>query len=174
MAAASVCKLFGRAGTSFGGARFTSRCSQVEAPSSFASLGSHQQLITYRQMPSHFNANKPFLVNTLALVKKLKEQGIPSNQAEAITGAVTQVLNDSLESVSDCYVSNSEMHKMEMLQNSKLSTFKMEVEGSQAHHFSLLQNEAEKLKGEIEKMRNDFRFEFNTKLQLSLVNSYLT
>lgn len=37
---------------------------------------------------------------------------MPSKQAEAITAAITEVLNDSLENVSQSFVSKAEMQKV--------------------------------------------------------------
>ncbi|KAG7015331.1 FMP32 [Cucurbita argyrosperma subsp. argyrosperma] len=104
------------------------------------------------------NGKRLFLVDTLALVRKLEGQGVPSNQAEAITAAITEVLNDSLENISHSFVSKGEMQKVEMIQDSNLSKFKSEVQSSQGHHFSLLGHETEKLRNDIEKMRSELRF----------------
>ena len=45
-------------------------------------------------------------------VRSLEAQGLPSKQAEAITGAITEVLNDSLGVVSQLVVSKGEMQKV--------------------------------------------------------------
>lgn len=45
-------------------------------------------------------------------VRSLEAQGVPSKQAEAITSAITEVLNDSLENVSESFVSKAEMQKV--------------------------------------------------------------
>ena len=37
---------------------------------------------------------------------------MPTKQAEAITSAITEVLNDSLESISESFVSKAEMQKV--------------------------------------------------------------
>ncbi|RDY14733.1 hypothetical protein CR513_00155, partial [Mucuna pruriens] len=103
------------------------------------------------------NLKRAFLVDTLALVRGLEAKGVPSKQAEAITSAITEVLNDSLESVAHSFVSKSELQKSEVLQESNLSKFKSEVQNSQEHHFSLLQRETEKLRSDIEKMRSELR-----------------
>ncbi|MBA0829104.1 hypothetical protein Goarm_013727, partial [Gossypium armourianum] len=122
------------------------------------------------------NGKRAFLVDTLALVRSLEAQGVPSKQAEAITAAITEVLNDSLENVSHSFVSKAEMQKTEMLQEANLSKFKSEVKSSQRrkevkekvemnnlvskegdYHFSMLQRETEKLRGDIEKMRSELR-----------------
>ncbi|XP_022763188.1 coiled-coil domain-containing protein 90B, mitochondrial-like isoform X2 [Durio zibethinus] len=87
------------------------------------------------------NGKRAFLVDTLALVRSLEAQGVPSKQAEAITAAITEVLNDSLENVSHSFVSKAEMQK--------------------EHHFSMLQRETEKLRGDIEKMRSELRYEID-------------
>lgn len=85
------------------------------------------------------NGKRAFLVDTLALVtvtldlkakaeyleeclicffcccwkvRSLEAQGVPSKQAEAITSAITEVLNDSLENVSESFVSKAEMQKV--------------------------------------------------------------
>ncbi|KAF3566526.1 hypothetical protein DY000_02011940 [Brassica cretica] len=87
------------------------------------------------------NGKRAFLVDTLALVRSLEAQGVPSKQAEAITSAITEVLNDSLENVSESFVSKAEMQKIEMIQDSNLSKFKSEVKSSQVtttYTFSIL------------------------------------
>ncbi|KAE9609491.1 hypothetical protein Lal_00020259 [Lupinus albus] len=105
----------------------------------------------------HSNGKRAFLVDTLQLVRGLEAQGVPSNQAEAITSALTQVLHDSLENVSHSLVSRSELKMFEMLIKSDLSKFKSEVQSSQEHHFSLLQLETEKIRNDVEKMRSELR-----------------
>ncbi|XP_057501583.1 protein FMP32, mitochondrial-like [Actinidia eriantha] len=107
------------------------------------------------------NGKRAFLVDTLALVRSLEAQGVPSKQAEAITAAITEVLNDSLENVAHSFVSKAEMQKIEMIQDGNLSKFKSEVQSSQEHHFSLLQRETEKLRNDIEKMRSELRYEID-------------
>ncbi|XP_021301167.1 protein FMP32, mitochondrial isoform X2 [Herrania umbratica] len=107
------------------------------------------------------NGKRLFLVDTLALVRRLEAEGLPSKQAEAITAAITEVLNDSLENVSLSVVSKAEMQKSEMIQESNLSKLKSEVHSSQENHFSLLQHETEKLRNDIEKMRSELRYEID-------------
>ncbi|KAM7479355.1 hypothetical protein LguiA_027568 [Lonicera macranthoides] len=117
----------------------------------------------YRRISQLVTANgkRVFLVDTLALVRSLEAQGVPSKQAEAITAAITEVLNDSLENVAHSFVSKAEMQKTEMVQESNLSKFKSEVQSSQEHHFSLLTRETEKLRNDIEKMRSELRYEID-------------
>nr|XP_009598778.1 protein FMP32, mitochondrial isoform X2 [Nicotiana tomentosiformis] len=97
----------------------------------------------------------------LSTVRRLEAQGVPTKQAEAITAAITEVLNDSLENVAQTFVSKEELQTLEMIQESKLSKFKSEVQSSQENHFSLLQHETEKLKSDIEKMRSELRYEID-------------
>ncbi|RAL49334.1 unnamed protein product [Cuscuta campestris] len=105
------------------------------------------------------SGNRAFLVDTLALVRGLEAHGVPSKQAEAITFAITKVLNDSLENNARSLVSKADMQKSEMLQEANISKFKSSVQSSQEHHFSLLQRETEKLLNDIEKMRSELRYE---------------
>ncbi|TYH86449.1 hypothetical protein ES332_D01G043700v1 [Gossypium tomentosum] len=77
------------------------------------------------------NGKRLFLIDTLALVRGLEAEGLPSKQAEAITATMTEVLNDSLENVSLSVVSKFEMQKSEMTQESNLSKLKSEVQSSQ-------------------------------------------
>ncbi|XP_010271494.1 PREDICTED: protein FMP32, mitochondrial-like [Nelumbo nucifera] len=118
------------------------------------------RLISQLQMMKS-NGKRAFLVDTLALVRRLEAQGVPSNQAEAITTAITEVLNDSLENVSQSFVLKGEMQKIEMIQEANLSKFKSQVQNSQENHFSLLQRETEKLRSDIEKMRSELRYEID-------------
>uniref|UniRef100_A0A0D6QU02 DUF1640 domain-containing protein n=1 Tax=Araucaria cunninghamii TaxID=56994 RepID=A0A0D6QU02_ARACU len=107
------------------------------------------------------NGKRAFLVDTLALVRRLEAQGLTSKQAEAITATITEVLNDSLENVAQSFVSKAEMQRSEMTQESALSKFKSEVQSSQDHHFSLLQRETEKLRTDIDRMRSELRYEID-------------
>ncbi|KAK8674097.1 hypothetical protein V6N13_112395 [Hibiscus sabdariffa] len=107
------------------------------------------------------NGNRLFLVDTLALVRRLEAEGLPSKQAEAITASITEVLNDSLENLSLSVVSKTDMQKSKMTQESNLSKLKSEVHSSQEHHYSLLQHENEKLRHDIEKMRSELRHEID-------------
>ncbi|KAH7833922.1 hypothetical protein Vadar_011069 [Vaccinium darrowii] len=107
------------------------------------------------------DGNRVCLVDTLALVRSLEAQGVPSKQAEAITAAITEVLNDSLQNVAHSFVSKGQMEKVSMAQDANLDKFKSEVQSSQEHHFSLLQRETEKLRHDIEKMRNELRYEID-------------
>ncbi|EEF49491.1 conserved hypothetical protein [Ricinus communis] len=131
--------------------------------SSSSSSSSIANRFDYRQISQLVNPNgkRAFLVDTLALVRSLEAQGVPSKQAEAITSAITEVLNDSLENVAQSFVSKTEMQKSEMVQESNLSKFKSEVQSSQEHHFSMLQRETEKLRSDIEKMRSELRYEID-------------
>lgn len=124
-------------------------------PASLLGLASSQAPQRY------FSGKRACLVDTLALVRRLEAQGVPSKHAEAITSAITEVLSDSLENVAQSFVSKGDMQKSEMIQDSSLSKFKSEVKSSQEHHFSLLQRETEKLKGDIEKMRSELRYEID-------------
>lgn len=45
-------------------------------------------------------------------MRRLEGQGVPSKQAEAITAAITEVLNDSLENVAHAFVSKSDAQKV--------------------------------------------------------------
>lgn len=126
-----------------------------------SSSNSSGNQLSYRRISQHVNLNgsRAFLVDTLALVRRLEAQGVPSQQAEAITAAITEVLNDSLENVSHAFVSRAESQKGEMVQEANLSKFKAEIQSSQEHHFSLLQRETEKLQNDIGKIRSELKYE---------------
>ncbi|XP_058777784.1 protein FMP32, mitochondrial-like [Vicia villosa] len=154
MAAVAACRRLGKIGTNF------------PLPLTGFGIG-YSKFSPYISGSMHYSqfmkskGKQLFLVDTLALVKKLEAQGVPSMQAEAITAAITEVLNDSLENVSQSLVSKEEMERTEMLQEANLSKFKAEVQSSQGHHFSLLQHETEKLRNDIEKMRSELRYEID-------------
>ncbi|XP_041022259.1 protein FMP32, mitochondrial-like isoform X2 [Juglans microcarpa x Juglans regia] len=135
MAVATACRRWGQVGTNSGIGRFRE----------FGALNS-----VYDPLSA-----------SLASVRRLEGQGVPSKQAEAITAAITEVLNDSLENVTLSFVSKAEMQKIELIQESNLSKFKSEVQSSQGHHFSSLQHETEKLRNDIEKMRSELRYEID-------------
>ncbi|XP_034682989.1 protein FMP32, mitochondrial-like [Vitis riparia] len=175
MATFAACRYTGKIGTvsGIGAALYKFKAFSVEGKSnttsaiqflaslsSFSSPSGYCRRSDYRPF-SQFVKSNFFLVDTLALVRKLEAQGIPSKHAEAITSTITEVLNDSLENVAQSLVSKGEIQKIEMTQESNLSKFKSEVESSQGHHFSLLQHETEKLQSDIEKMRSELRYEID-------------
>ncbi|KAK0605708.1 hypothetical protein LWI29_029878 [Acer saccharum] len=153
MAAAAACKRVGIINV----IRFRSSLLQYDASDSLHRNRNRRQI----SQLVNSNGKRLFLVDTLALVRRLEAQGLPSNQAEAITAAITEVLTDSLENVSHSVVTKGEMQKSELIQESSLSKFKSEVQNLQEHHFSLLQHETEKLRNDIEKMRNELRYEID-------------
>ncbi|XP_048431514.1 protein FMP32, mitochondrial-like [Pyrus x bretschneideri] len=161
MAAAAACRRVAQLGTGsgiglsgFGGAGGASRAVSPSLEYRHLDCRLTSQLVKS-------NGKRLFLVDTLALVRRLEGQGVPSKHAEAITSAITEVLNDSLENVSHSFVTKGEMQKTEMIQESNLSKFKSEIQSAQGHHFSLLQHETEKLRNDIEKMRSELRYEID-------------
>jgi hypothetical protein len=68
------------------------------------------------QLVATANGQRAFLVDTLALVRRLESQGLTPKQAEAITAVITEVLNDSLENVAQSFTSKTEMQRVCMLQ----------------------------------------------------------
>jgi hypothetical protein len=101
---------------------------------------------------------KLFLVDTLALVRRLESQGLTSKQAEAICAVITEVLNDSLENVGQTFTSIHDAQRSEMMAEAALSKFKAQMQSSQEHHFSMLQQETERLRTDIDKMRNESKY----------------
>ncbi|GAU26276.1 hypothetical protein TSUD_224680 [Trifolium subterraneum] len=115
MAAVAACRRLGILGTNsgigltgFGGA-FGNRALKF-SPSIYNNNSSSKH---FSQLLKS-NGQRLFLVDTLALVKRLEGQGVPLKQAEAITAAITEVLNDSLENVSQSLVSKEEMQRVIM------------------------------------------------------------
>uniref|UniRef100_A0A5B7C9N6 Putative Coiled-coil domain-containing protein 90 n=1 Tax=Davidia involucrata TaxID=16924 RepID=A0A5B7C9N6_DAVIN len=139
MAAYAACRRLGRFSTKSGFNLATSRAlfasKLLDSASSIRSslLLSPTLRFDCRPISQNVKSNgkRLFLVDTLALVRRLEAQGVPSKQAEAITAAITEVLNDSLENVAQSFVSKAEMQKIEMVQESNLSKFKSEVQSSQ-------------------------------------------
>jgi hypothetical protein len=113
------------------------------------------------QLVATTNGKRAFLVDTLALVRRLEAQGLTAKQAEAITAVITEVLNDSLENVAQSFTSKTEMQRSEMMAEAALSKFKGEVQSSQEHHFATLQRETERLRTDIDKMRSELRYEID-------------
>lgn len=111
--------------------------------------------------PATNEAKSALFVDTLALVRKLESQGFTVNQAEAITAAMTDVLNDSLENAAHSFVSKAELQKNEMMQEAALAKVKGEIQHAQEYKVSLLQREVERIRTDVEKMRSDLRYEID-------------
>ncbi|EFJ32766.1 hypothetical protein SELMODRAFT_439685 [Selaginella moellendorffii] len=129
-------------------------------------------------VPASSNARRAFLVDTLAVMRRLEAQELNQRQAEAITAVVTSVLNDSLESVAHSYTSKTDMQKCEMMHDASLSKFKAEMQSSLEHHFATLQRESERLRTDMEKMRSELRYEIdkvqaNQRLDLNLERGHI-
>uniref|UniRef100_A0A3Q7FE41 Uncharacterized protein n=1 Tax=Solanum lycopersicum TaxID=4081 RepID=A0A3Q7FE41_SOLLC len=106
--------------------------------SSYSSKSSAHNKFGYRQMCQmvKLDGKRAFLVDTLAMARRLEAQGVPSKQAEAITSAITEVLNDSLENISNSFVSLAEMQKSDLVQEANLSKFKSLLQNSQNNYQS--------------------------------------
>ncbi|MCO5547325.1 hypothetical protein L7F22_000773 [Adiantum nelumboides] len=77
------------------------------------------------------SADKLLLVDTLALVRKLEAQGFDAKQAKAITAAMTDVLNDCLQNVSDSFVSQSELEQYNMKLGSACAKLQTDLQSAQ-------------------------------------------
>ncbi|KAH9321182.1 hypothetical protein KI387_015821, partial [Taxus chinensis] len=117
--------------------------------------------LRFRQMSELVPGSRACLVDTMALVKRLEEDGMTQKQSEAITSVVTEVLEDSLNTIAHSFVSKEEMAKSEMLHEAALSKLKGEVKSSQDHHISSLQREIERLRTDIEKPRSELKYEID-------------
>ncbi|MCO5612898.1 hypothetical protein L7F22_067170 [Adiantum nelumboides] len=82
--------------------------------------------------PISDGADKLLLVDTLALVRKLEAQGFDAKQAKAITAAMTDVLNDCLQNVSDSFVSQSELEQYNMKLGSACTKLQTDLQSAQA------------------------------------------
>lgn len=111
--------------------------------------------------PAANGSKRVLLVDTLALVRKLESQGFEANQAEAITAAMTDVLNDCLQNVSDSFVSKSDLQKYNMMQEAAFSKLQTDVQSSQERKVSSIQRETEKLRIDIEKLQSEIRYEMD-------------
>lgn len=142
----------------FNSSRFYAKSRGFDAVDPQISRFSHN-FRQFSQLQAPNDKRRGLLVDTLAMVRSLEAQGVPQKQAEAITSAITHVLVDSLDNLSQSFVSKVEMQKTEMDQDSNISRFKVEVKSSQDHHISLLQRETEKLQSDIDKLRSELKYE---------------
>lgn len=111
--------------------------------------------------PAVNGAKRILFVDTLALVRKLESQGFTADQAEAITSAMTDVLNDSLENVAQSFVSKSDLQKNSMMHEAALSKLMADVKSSQEARISGVQRETEKVRTDIDKLRSEMRYEMD-------------
>ncbi|KAJ7524594.1 hypothetical protein O6H91_17G013000 [Diphasiastrum complanatum] len=105
------------------------------------------------------NGRRSFLVDTLALVRRLESQGMTVNQAEAITAVINDVLNDSLENAAKSCISKEEMQREEK--------------------YNALQREGEKLRTDIDKLKSEIKYEIDKvtaaqRLDLNLERGHIT
>ncbi|KAJ7524590.1 hypothetical protein O6H91_17G013000 [Diphasiastrum complanatum] len=125
------------------------------------------------------NGRRSFLVDTLALVRRLESQGMTVNQAEAITAVINDVLNDSLENAAKSCISKEEMQRREMMQEAALSKFQSEMQSTQEEKYNALQREGEKLRTDIDKLKSEIKYEIDKvtaaqRLDLNLERGHIT
>lgn len=106
-------------------------------------------------------SKKIMFVDTLALVRRLESQGLTPKQAEAVTAAIIEVLNDSMDNVSQTFVSKPDMQKNEMMQEAALAKLTADIQNAQEYKVSLTQREVERIRTDVEKMRSDLRYEID-------------
>ncbi|MBA0868455.1 hypothetical protein Goshw_013823, partial [Gossypium schwendimanii] len=118
MAAVAACKRVGQIGpnswTIRGVSRFKVVVSPLDAsmfpPSAIRFSLSPSPFSQWRQVSQQLvksNGKRLFLIDTLALVRRLEAEGLPSKQTEALTVAITEVLNGNLENLSLSVVSKT-------------------------------------------------------------------
>ncbi|CAL9164319.1 unnamed protein product, partial [Musa hybrid cultivar] len=118
-----------------GAATFGFRCwSLMRLPAAQVGYPRSNLSLLQRFTSDESNGSRACLIDTLALVKKLEKEGVPSKQAEAIT----KVLNEIARSLGS----------------------KPEIQRDQ--HYPMLQRETEEnLRVDIEKMRSELRYEID-------------
>ncbi|CAI7835056.1 unnamed protein product [Closterium sp. NIES-53] len=102
---------------------------------------------------------RPYLIDTLALVRRLEAEGLTARQAEAITQLIAEVLHDSLDSVAHTFVSKPDLNKSEMVAEAALVKLKAEVQSTLDLKFAALQREVEGLKIGVDKVKSEIRYE---------------
>ncbi|KAE8694206.1 putative Allene oxide cyclase [Hibiscus syriacus] len=160
----------------FGVSRFEGLVSHIGNPT-IPPLASPVLFSQWRQSSNQLvnsNGKRLFLIDTLDLVRSLEAEGLPSKQAEAITAAVTEVLNDSLENVSVSVVSKPEMQKVSsFFFNAFIFFIKMEFSFFHAGTASLtnkLDREIHELKAHLEAAKYDLiKYCIGTLVSLSAV-----
>ncbi|KAH7430851.1 hypothetical protein KP509_08G017200 [Ceratopteris richardii] len=116
----------------------------------------------FSQLVAPAKGNKKVMfVDTLSLVRRLESQGLTQKQAEAVTEAIIEVLNDSMDNVSQTFVSKPDIQKNEMMQEVALQKLSAEIQNAQEYKISLTQRDVERIKTDIEKMRSDLRYEID-------------
>ncbi|CAI7764285.1 unnamed protein product [Closterium sp. NIES-53] len=105
------------------------------------------------------NGRKAFLVDTLALVRRLEAEGLTAKQSEAITHLITEVLHESLDTAAHTFVSKPEMQKSEMVAEAAMAKVKTEIQSLQDLKFAGLTREVEGLKTDLDKVKNEIRYE---------------
>ncbi|KAJ7521492.1 hypothetical protein O6H91_19G056900 [Diphasiastrum complanatum] len=107
------------------------------------------------------NGKNHFFIDTLALVRKLEAHGLTTKQAEAITSVMTDVLNGSLENVTDGFVSQSDLQNREIMHDACASKQLSAIQNSQENRFATLQYETERLHSDLDHVRSEFRHELD-------------
>ncbi|KAJ7566293.1 hypothetical protein O6H91_02G095900 [Diphasiastrum complanatum] len=105
--------------------------------------GSHGVRRCYTRKLSQLRvaSSRAFLVDTLALVRRLEAQGLAAKQAEAITAVMTEVLSGSLDDVTQSFVFKADMQR--------------------EFRFVKLQRETERLRTDVDKMHNELKYEID-------------
>ncbi|CAI5465351.1 unnamed protein product [Closterium sp. Yama58-4] len=121
--------------------------------------GFHTGRRTLTMVTASANGRKAFLVDTLALVRRLEAEGLTAKQSEAITHLITEVLHESLDTAAHTFVSKSEMQKSEMVAEAAMAKVKTEIQSLQDLKFAGLTREVEGLKTDLDKVKNEIRYE---------------
>eukprot|EP00271_Cylindrocystis_brebissonii_P008856 TRINITY_DN23379_c0_g1_i1.p1 TRINITY_DN23379_c0_g1~~TRINITY_DN23379_c0_g1_i1.p1 ORF type:complete len:328 (+),score=90.54 TRINITY_DN23379_c0_g1_i1:857-1840(+) len=119
------------------------------------------------------SGGRRFMVDTLALVRRLEAHGVPEEQAEAITALIGQVMNDSMEDITSHFVAKQELQMMEMRAATALSDFKNEVHAKQEQKHDSAKRLIERLTADMEKLKSEQKHESdklssNLRLDLNL------
>jgi len=80
-------------------------------------------------------------------------------QAEALTGTITQVLCTNRERLEEMYVAKTALEKSELEASASIAGFRAEVLKSQELQVATFTRDTERLQANLEKVRSEIRYE---------------
>ena len=92
-------------------------------------------------------------------MRKYERLGLSRDQAEALTGTVTEVLCTTRERLAETYVSKASLEKAVLESNASIAGFRAESLKTQELQVATFTRDTERLQSNLEKVRSEIRYE---------------
>jgi len=103
--------------------------------------------------------SRPMIVDTLKLVRKFEQAGLPTKQAEAMTILIADLMADNAEGMSRQFASKGELEQLLARNEAAVQVFRHDFTQNYENEMAKLQRDIERQQVELEKLKTELKYE---------------